>query len=54
MEVVGQNPTPLDDDSQQVAEAMVLLGGNIGNIGYNSVSENTFCNQIQGAIRISY
>lgn len=47
MEVVGENPP--DDDSQQVAEAMVLLG----NMGYNPVPE-TFSNQIQGEIRISY
>lgn len=47
MEVVGENPP--DDDSQQVAEAMVLLG----NIGYNPAPE-TFSSQIQGEIRISY
>lgn len=47
MEVVGENPP--DDDSQQVAEAMVLLG----NMGYNPAPE-TFSNQIQGEIRISY
>jgi len=47
MEVVGENP--LDDDSQQVAEAMVLLG----NMGYNPAPEN-FSNNIQGEIRISY
>ncbi|VVC39968.1 Bromodomain, conserved site,TAFII-230 TBP-binding,Transcription initiation factor TFIID subunit 1 [Cinara cedri] len=41
MEVVGENPP--DDDSQQVAEAMVLLG----NMGYNPVPETTFSNQIQ-------
>lgn len=40
MEVVGDNPP--DDDSQQVAEAMVLLG----NMGYNPAPE-TFSNQIQ-------
>ncbi|XP_025197408.1 transcription initiation factor TFIID subunit 1 [Melanaphis sacchari] len=40
MEVVGENPP--DDDSQQVAEAMVLLG----NMGYNPAPE-TFSNQIQ-------
>jgi len=47
MEVVGENPP--DDDSQQVAEAMVLLG----NMGYNPAPD-TFSNQIQGEIRISY
>lgn len=47
MEVVGENPP--DDDSQQVAEAMVLLG----NMGYNPAPEN-FSSQIQGEIRISY
>lgn len=47
MEVVGENPP--DDDSQQVAEAMVLLG----NMGYNPAPE-TFSNHIQGEIRISY
>lgn len=47
MEVVGENPP--DDDSQQVAEAMVLLG----NMGYNPVPETTFSNQIQGEMRIS-
>lgn len=40
MEVVGENPP--DDDSQQVAEAMVLLG----NMGYNPAPE-TFSNHIQ-------
>lgn len=47
MEVVGDHPP--DDDSQQVAEAMVLLG----NIGYNPAPE-TYSNHIQGEIGISY
>lgn len=45
MEVVGENPP--DDDSQQVAEAMVLLG----NTGYSSTAE-TFSNQIQGNLKV--
>lgn len=48
MEVVGDNPP--DDDSQQVAEAMVLLG----NMGYNPAPETSFSNQIQGETRISF